>query len=75
MVTVSLLFGALYLIAVVALHRSLEPLHQVVKLLPDMLSSRRSSKPAPVVASPKGGLHAGGVLSMAAEEVPESSGR
>ena len=75
MMTVSLLFGAFYLIAVVALHRSLEPLYQVVRLLPDMLSSRRSSKPAPAAAASKGGLRAGAALRMAGEEVPESSGR
>lgn len=75
MVTVSLLFGVLYLIAVVALHRSLEPLYQVVRLLPDMLSSRRSSNPAPAAAAPQGGLRTSAALRMAGREVPESSGR
>lgn len=75
MVTVSLLFGALYLIAVVSLHRSLEPLLQVGRLLPDMLSTRRSSKPAPAGAALKGGLRPGAVLRVTGEEIPESSGR
>jgi polysaccharide transporter, PST family len=75
MVIVSLLFGALYLIAVVALHRSFEPFTQVMKLLPDMLSSRRPPKPAPAGAAPKGGLRAGAVLRMAGEEIAEPGGR
>jgi polysaccharide transporter, PST family len=74
MTTVSLLFGTLYLIAVVALYRSLEPLYQVVKLLPEMLPSRRSRKPAPAAAAPKGGLRAGAALRMAGEEIAESGG-
>jgi PST family polysaccharide transporter len=73
MVIVSLLFGTLYLIAVVALHRSLEPLYQLVKLLPDMLSSRRSRKPAS--AAPKDGIPAVAVLRMAGKEIAESGGR
>ncbi len=72
MATVSLLFGAFYLIAVVALHRSLEPLYQLVKLLPDLLLSRRLPKAAPVAA--RGGLPAGAVLGMAGKEIPESGG-
>ena len=75
MVTVSLLFWSLYLFAVVALHRSLDPLYHLIKLLPDMLLSRRSSKPAPAAAALKGGLRADGVLRMASEEIPESGGR
>ncbi len=75
MVIVSLLFWSLYLIAVVALHRSLDPLYHLVKLLPDMLTFRRTSKPVPAAAAPKGGLRADGVLRMASEEIPESGGR
>lgn len=73
MATVSLLFGAFYLIAVVALHRSLEPLYQLVKLLPDLLLSRRLPKAAPVAAA-RGGVRAGAVLGMAGKEIPESGG-
>lgn len=74
MVTVSALFGALYLIAVVALHRSFEPFTQVVKLLPDMLPSRWPFRPSPAPAA-EGGLRAGDALKMAGREVPESGGR
>ncbi|HET9180154.1 MAG TPA: lipopolysaccharide biosynthesis protein [Terriglobia bacterium] len=73
MTTVSLLFGALYLMAVVALFRSFEPLYQLLKLLPDLLPSRRSPKPAAATAS--SGLREGGVLRPAGEEIPELSGR
>jgi len=75
MVTVSLLFWCFYLIAVVAFHRSLDPLYHLVKLLPEMLPSRRSSKPVPAAAALKGGLRTDGVLRMASEEIPESGGR
>jgi len=72
--TVSLLFSALYLMAVVALFRSFEPVQQLVKLLPDMLPSRRSPKLSPVgVATP--GLPAGAALQMAGEEASKSCGR
>jgi PST family polysaccharide transporter len=75
MLTVSLLFGALYLVAVVALNRSLEPLHQLFRLLPDMLPSRRSSNAAPAASALAVGCLADGVLRMPREEVPESGGR
>ncbi len=75
MVTVSLIFWSLYLIAVVALHRSVDPLYRLVKLLPDMLSSRRSPRPAPAAAALKSGIRADGVLRVASEEIPESGGR
>ncbi len=73
MTTVSLLFGIFYLIAVVALYRSLEPLYQVVKLLPEMLPSRRPRKPA--AAAPQGGIPAVAVFKMGGEEIAESGGR
>jgi len=72
--TVSLLFSALYLVAVVALFRSFEPVQQLVKLLPDMLPSRRSPKPAPVGVATTG-LPAGAALQMAGEEASKSCGR
>jgi polysaccharide transporter, PST family len=40
----SLLFGALYLSAVVILHQSCSPLYQIVDLLREMISRSRSSK-------------------------------
>jgi hypothetical protein len=44
-VTVSLLFGALYLAAVIVLHWSFAPIHQIARLLRDMLPLKRLSKP------------------------------
>ncbi len=41
---ISLLFAALYLGAVIALHRGFAPVHQVVGLLMEMLPGRKSSK-------------------------------
>ena len=40
----SLLFGALYLGAVFILHRGFEPLHQVLRLLQEMMPGRRPAK-------------------------------
>jgi len=40
-VIISLLFGALYLAAIVLLHRSLAPIHQVVRLLREMVTSSK----------------------------------
>lgn len=74
MTTVSLLFAALYLIVVVALFRSFDPVYQLVRLLPDMILLRRSPKPAPAAAaSPR--LGAGAALGMAGEGISELSGR
>ncbi|TAM83893.1 MAG: lipopolysaccharide biosynthesis protein [Acidobacteria bacterium] len=75
MTSVSLMFTALYLIAVVALFRSLEPVSQLVKLLPDMVLMRRSPKPAPAAAAATGELSGGAVLSMTGKEAPETGGR
>ncbi|HEX5412880.1 MAG TPA: lipopolysaccharide biosynthesis protein [Terriglobia bacterium] len=71
MTGVSVLFSALYLAAVVGLFRSLEPVQQLVKLLPDMLLLRRSRARAPVAA----GIRAGAAVRMAGEKVPEAGGR
>jgi O-antigen/teichoic acid export membrane protein len=45
---VSLLFGAFYLGAVFILHRGFEPLHQVIRLLQEMMPGRRSPKASAV---------------------------
>jgi PST family polysaccharide transporter len=50
-VTISLLFWALYLGSVVLLHGGYEPLQQVTKLLPDLLPWRGLSRPVPVAAA------------------------
>lgn len=73
-VTVSLLFGFLYLGVVIALHRGFDPIYQVVKLLKDMLPSHRLFKPSPVAVH-NAGLRARGVLSLAREEVSKTGGR
>src|SRR5207248_11593262 len=40
-VTISLVFLILYVAAVIGLHGGLEPLHQIVRLLPDMIPGGR----------------------------------
>jgi PST family polysaccharide transporter len=45
---ISLLFGALYLGAVFLLHKGFEPLHQVIRLLQEMMPGRRTPKAPPV---------------------------
>jgi PST family polysaccharide transporter len=50
LVSVSLLFFALYLAAVIALHGGLEPLHQTARLIHDLLPQRASAPPTPVEA-------------------------
>jgi PST family polysaccharide transporter len=49
---ISLLFAALYLGAVFLLHRGFEPLHQVIRLLQEMMPGRRSSKASTVDLPP-----------------------
>jgi polysaccharide transporter, PST family len=49
----SLLFGVLYLGAVIILHRGFEPLHQVVRLLREMMPGRKPSKAPAVALAPK----------------------
>ena len=51
MVVISLLFGVLYLGAVVVLHSGFGPLQQVVRLLKQMLPGSKSSGVAPIVAA------------------------
>jgi O-antigen/teichoic acid export membrane protein len=52
-VTVSTLFGVLYLGAVILLYRGFAPLHQIMRLLPDLLPWRsRSSSPYSAEQSP-----------------------
>jgi hypothetical protein len=46
-VTVSLLYGALYLCAVTALHRSRAPIYQLVTLFREMIPWGKSSKLPP----------------------------
>jgi len=60
-VTNSLLFGALYIGAVVLLHRGYAPLRQVARLFPDMVPWRRFLRPAPAV-DPTYGSDASGIL-------------
>jgi PST family polysaccharide transporter len=60
-VTNSLLFGALYIGAVVLLHRGYAPLRQVARLFPDMVPWRRFLRPAPAV-DPAYGSDASGIL-------------
>ena len=43
----SLLFGALYLGAVILLHRGIAPLDQIASLLREMTPRAKSSKPLP----------------------------
>jgi PST family polysaccharide transporter len=47
-VKISLLFAALYLGAVFILHRGFEPMHQVIRLLQEMMPGRRSPKTSAV---------------------------
>ncbi len=49
--TISLMFGALYLGVVILLHGGLAPLYQVMRLLREMIPSGRFSRPAPAVAA------------------------
>jgi PST family polysaccharide transporter len=59
LVTVSLLFFALYLIAVVSLHRGLAPINQTVRLVRDAWPQRERNELAPAVEVPvaAGSLH------------------
>ena len=50
-VTISLLFGSLYLGAVILLHGGAAPLYQIAALLREMVPSGRFSKPSRVVAA------------------------
>lgn len=52
LVSVSLLFFTLYLIAVVALHRSFDPLRQTARLIADLLPGRAAMAPAASVEAP-----------------------
>jgi PST family polysaccharide transporter len=49
---ISVLFGAFYLGAVIILHRGFEPLHQVVRLLREMMPGRRAAKVSAVDLPP-----------------------
>jgi hypothetical protein len=51
-VRVSLLFAALYLGAVILLHRGFGPVNQVVRLLQEMMPGRKASKSSPVNLPP-----------------------
>jgi PST family polysaccharide transporter len=75
MVTVSVLFWTFYLVAVVALYRSIDPIYYVLKLLPDMLPFLRSRKLEHPAFDPKDERCADSTLQMTSEEILESSGR
>jgi len=74
LLTVSLLFGVLYLGAVIVLYRGYEPLYQVARLLQEMVPMGRFSRLAPAIAA-VGGSGAEVILSMAREDASESSER
>lgn len=52
MIQVSLVFAALYVGAVIVLHKGFGPVHQVVRLLQEMMPGRRAAKPSAVNLPP-----------------------
>lgn len=47
MAVTTLVFGTLYLVVTIILHRGWEPLHQITRLLPDLATGPKSSMPSP----------------------------
>ncbi len=73
MVVVSSVFAVLYIGVVATFFRGFEPIHQVARLLPDMLPAGWRSKASRVV-SMAGGKGMEPVLSISKGEIPETGG-
>jgi O-antigen/teichoic acid export membrane protein len=52
--TNSLIFGCLYLAAIILMHRGLEPLHQITRILRDLRPESRSTAKSPASFAPDG---------------------
>ncbi|MGD0987073.1 MAG: lipopolysaccharide biosynthesis protein [Candidatus Sulfotelmatobacter sp.] len=73
--SVSILFLALYVGVVIALHRGLAPIHQVIRLLREMASRGQAAKPnSAEMAAPAPEIHASPVLAaeISTESLTES---